>query len=424
MNLEQSVPGRKVQDTWYRVRNLIADMRHTLPAGTIGPFFNDRFGDTFGIIYGFTSDGFSRRELRDHVEAIRSRLLLVPDVSKIEVIGAQDERIFVEFSVRELANLGIDRQALVAALQSQNLVRPAGVIQTRDERLSLRVSGAFSSEADLLNVNFPVGDRMVRLADIATVRRGSADPPQPMFRVNGRGSDRPRHRHARGRRHPRPRREHQEGDGGDQRRPAARHRGSPRRRPGRHGRPRDRRFHDLAVAIRRHHPGRELHQPRRAARPRRRALDSADACDRLRGNVGRGHRHAADLARRPHHRARAPRRRRDDDDGCDGDPARRRRRKDEGRDLRLQALRDGDARRNARHHRRFRPDRFRGELGRRIHLLALRRRHDRPRCLVVRRGRVRAGARRRDADGAETRIGDRRTRASGARSSGAFSPRR
>ena len=101
------------------------------------------------------------------------------------MIGAQDERIFVEFSVRELANLGIDRAALVAALQSQNLVRPAGVIQTRDERLSLRVSGAFSSEADLLNVNFPVGDRMVRLADIATVRRGNADPPQPMFRVNG-----------------------------------------------------------------------------------------------------------------------------------------------------------------------------------------------------------------------------------------------
>lgn len=185
VNLKQSIPARDVQDTWYRVRNLVADVRHTLPQGTLGPFFNDRFGDTFGIIYGFTSDGFTGRELRDHVEAARSRLLLVPDVSKIEIIGAQDERIFVEFSVRELANLGIDRGMLLGALQSQNVVRPAGAIQTQDETLSLRVSGAFQSEADLLNVNFPVGDRMVRLADIATVRRGHSDPPQPMFRVNG-----------------------------------------------------------------------------------------------------------------------------------------------------------------------------------------------------------------------------------------------
>ena len=186
VDLKQSTPARDVQDTWYRVRNLVTDMRHTLPAGVVGPLFNDRFGDTFGIIYGFTSDGFSGRELRDYVEAARSRLLQVPDVSKIEIIGAQDERIFIEFSVRELANLGIDRNALLAALQSQNVVRPAGAIQTRNETMSLRVSGAFGSEADLLNVNFPVGDRMVRLADIATVRRGHVDPPQPMFRVNGR----------------------------------------------------------------------------------------------------------------------------------------------------------------------------------------------------------------------------------------------
>ncbi|KRE08135.1 ACR family transporter [Bosea sp. Root670] len=186
VNLKGDVPGRQVQDTWYRVRNLIADMRHTLPAGTLGPFFNDRFGDTFGIIYGFTSDGFTSRDLRDHVEAIRSRLLLVPDVSKIEIVGAQDERIFIEFSVRELANLGLDRSALLGALQAQNVVRPAGEVQTQDEKFSVRVSGAFQSEADLLGINFPVGDRMVRLADIATIRRGHADPPTPMFRVNGR----------------------------------------------------------------------------------------------------------------------------------------------------------------------------------------------------------------------------------------------
>ena len=160
-------------------------MRHTLPAGVVGPGFNDEFGDTFGFIYGFTADGFTHRELRDYVEDIRSRLLQVPDVSKIEILGAQDEQIFVEFSTQQLAGLGIDRAALIAALQAQNAVSPAGTIQTGDEKLLLRVSGAFHSEQDILDVNFLSNGRLIRLRDIADVRRAFADPPQPMFRVNG-----------------------------------------------------------------------------------------------------------------------------------------------------------------------------------------------------------------------------------------------
>ena len=109
----------------------------------------------------------------------------MPDVSKIEILGAQDEQIFLEFSTQRLAALGLDYPALIATLQAQNAVRPAGVLQTGDERISLRVSGAFDSELDLLDVNFVAGDRIVRLGDIAEVRRGYADPPQPMFRVNG-----------------------------------------------------------------------------------------------------------------------------------------------------------------------------------------------------------------------------------------------
>src|SRR5262245_28103036 len=138
-----------VPDLWYEARKKIGDMRHTLPAGVVGPAFNDEFGDTYGIIYGFTADGFSRRELRDYVEEVRSKLLLVPDISKIEILGAQDERIYVEFSMAKLAGLGIDRDTLVAALRAQNLVRPAGVVQTRDDTVSIRVSGAFHSERDL-----------------------------------------------------------------------------------------------------------------------------------------------------------------------------------------------------------------------------------------------------------------------------------
>jgi multidrug efflux pump subunit AcrB len=185
VNLKDSTGAKEIPDIWYHVRKSIGDMRHTLPAGVIGPGFNDEFGDTFGIIYGFTADGFTHRELRDYVEDVRSKLLHVPDVSKIEILGAQDEKIFVEFSMEELASLGIDRSALIAALQAQNVVQPAGIIQTGNEALSLRVSGAFRSEEDVGSVNFSVGGRMLRLSDIARVRRGFADPPQPLFRVNG-----------------------------------------------------------------------------------------------------------------------------------------------------------------------------------------------------------------------------------------------
>jgi multidrug efflux pump subunit AcrB len=177
--------GRTVADTWYEVRKKVADMRHSLPNGIVGPGFNDEFGDTFGIIYGFTADGFTHRELRDHVEDIRSRLLLVPDVSKIEILGEQDEHIFVDFSLETLAGLGVEPSVLIAALQAQNLVRPSGVLHTSEETLSLRVSGAFESEQDILDVNFTAGGRMLRLRDLAEVRRAYADPPQSLFRVNG-----------------------------------------------------------------------------------------------------------------------------------------------------------------------------------------------------------------------------------------------
>ncbi|KZD25419.1 efflux RND transporter permease subunit [Tardiphaga robiniae] len=185
VNLQGSANARQVSDTWYQVRKNIGDIRHTLPAGVVGPGFDDDFGDTFGIIYGFTSDGFTHRALRDYVEDVRSKLLLVPDVSKIELLGAQDERIFVEFSMKELASLGIDRTALLSALQTQNIIRPAGTIQTGDETLSLRVSGAFQSEQDVADINFVAGGRMIRLSDIARITRGYSDPPQPLFRVNG-----------------------------------------------------------------------------------------------------------------------------------------------------------------------------------------------------------------------------------------------
>ncbi|HOM13718.1 MAG TPA: efflux RND transporter permease subunit, partial [Rubrivivax sp.] len=185
VDLDETTDTADIPDVWYRVRRNIGDMRGTLPQGVLGPFFNDDFGDTFGIIYGFTADGFSFRELRDHAEAIRSRLLQVPDVAKVEVLGAQDERIYIEFSNEKLAGLRLNMQAIIGTLQAQNLLRPSGVINTDSERVYLRVSGAFDNERDIENVNLVIGERVVRLGDIAEVKRGFVDPPTPMFRVNG-----------------------------------------------------------------------------------------------------------------------------------------------------------------------------------------------------------------------------------------------
>ncbi len=185
VDLDETTDTADIPDVWYRVRRNIGDMRGTLPQGVVGPFFNDDFGDTFGIIYGFTGDGFSFRELRDYVEDARSQLLQVPDVHKVELLGAQDERIYIEFSPATLASLRLDYGTIIATLQAQNVLRPAGVIQTDRERVYLRVTGAFDNERDIEAVNIASGDRIYRLGDIAKVYRGVVDPPQPMFRVNG-----------------------------------------------------------------------------------------------------------------------------------------------------------------------------------------------------------------------------------------------
>ena len=183
--LKDSTRPAQVPDIWYQVRKKVYDIRNDMPQGIVGPGFNDEFGDTYGIVYGFTADGFTLRELRDYVDDVRKKLLELPDISKIDILGAQDERIYVEFSTEQLAGLGIDRAALIAALNAQNAVTPQGVVQTKDEKILVRVSGAFRSAQDILAVNFAVNGRTIRLGDIARVTRGPADPAQPMFRVNG-----------------------------------------------------------------------------------------------------------------------------------------------------------------------------------------------------------------------------------------------
>lgn len=185
VNLKDTTKARDVTPTWLRVRNMIGDIRGDFPQGIVGPVFNDRFGDVFGNVYAFTSDGLTPRQLRDYVENVRAQVLTVPNVGKVDLIGVRDEVIYLEFSTRQLAALGVDQQAIIRTLQSQNAITPSGVIQAGPERVALRVGGQFASEESLRAVNFRINDRFFRLSDVATVTRGYTDPPKSLFRFKG-----------------------------------------------------------------------------------------------------------------------------------------------------------------------------------------------------------------------------------------------
>ncbi len=183
--LRDTTDGKKIPDIWYQVRKKINDIRGDFPSDIQGPGFNDEFGDVFGSIYAFTADGFSFRQLRDYVEQVRAEIREVPNLGKVELIGEQDEVIYLNFSTRKLAALGIDQRQVMQSLQAQNAVTPSGVIEAGQERISVRTSGQYASEKDLENVNLRLNDRFYRLADIAEIQRGLADPPTPRFRFNG-----------------------------------------------------------------------------------------------------------------------------------------------------------------------------------------------------------------------------------------------
>jgi multidrug efflux pump subunit AcrB len=185
VDLLATTKAKDVAGTWVRIRNMIADIKGDFPSGVVGPFFNDRFGDVFGNIFAFTSDGLSQRQLRDRVEDARSKILTVPNVGKVDVIGAQDEAIYLEFSTRKIAALGIDRQAVISTLQAQNAVTASGFVEAGPERIALRVGGQFTSEESLRAINLRVNDRFFPLTDIATIKRGYVDPPSSLFRFNG-----------------------------------------------------------------------------------------------------------------------------------------------------------------------------------------------------------------------------------------------
>jgi multidrug efflux pump subunit AcrB len=192
LQLKDSSPPKEVPDSWYQARKRVGDMRSTLPQGVIGPVFNDNFGDVYGSIFALRSDGFSREETRRFAERVRQQLLRVPDVAKVEIFGAQAEKVFVEISHRRLAQLGLDMNQVIAQIGAQNAVEGAGVLNAGTENLQLRVAGQFNSVEELARlpiraVNPATGaGSTLKLSDIATVRRDYADPPSVKVRHQGR----------------------------------------------------------------------------------------------------------------------------------------------------------------------------------------------------------------------------------------------
>ncbi|MGH8026224.1 MAG: efflux RND transporter permease subunit, partial [Pseudoxanthomonas sp.] len=180
-----SMHSDEVPELWYQVRKKVGDIKATLPEGVVGPFFNDEFGDTFGNIYALTGPGFDYAVMKDYAERIQLELQRVPDVGKVELIGLQDEKVWIELSNTKLATLGIPLSQVQQALDQQNAVTSAGFFETTTDRVQLRVSGAFHSVEEIRDFPIQAGGRTLRLGDIADVHRGFADPSAPKMRFMG-----------------------------------------------------------------------------------------------------------------------------------------------------------------------------------------------------------------------------------------------
>jgi multidrug efflux pump len=185
VELTDDMRKKDVTDTWYQVRKKMADARNSLPPEMVGPFYNDEFGDVFGSIWAFTADGMTLTELRDAVEAVRQELITVRDVNKIELVGVQDDRLFIELSNQKLATLGLDPTTISQQLQNQISVVPSGSFQTGTLTVPTRVSGDINALKSLTELRLNAGGRSIALKDIATITRGTIDPALITMRYGG-----------------------------------------------------------------------------------------------------------------------------------------------------------------------------------------------------------------------------------------------
>ncbi|KWO80008.1 multidrug transporter AcrB [Burkholderia ubonensis] len=183
--MKDSAPVDQVPETWYQVRKKVGDIRATLPKGAVGPFFNDEFGDVYTNIYALEGDGYSPAQLHDYADKLRTVLLRVPGVAKVDYFGDPAQHVFVEISNAQLTRLAITPQQLAQAIDAQNAVAPVGTIMTADDRVFVRPSGAFKDTQALADMLITVNGRTFRLGDVAKVTRGYDDPPITQMRTNG-----------------------------------------------------------------------------------------------------------------------------------------------------------------------------------------------------------------------------------------------
>lgn len=188
VNLRGEFRGREVSDAFYQVRKKIGDIQNSFPEGVLGPYFNDEFGDTYIALYALAGDGFSYPELRDFARNARDILLRVKGVSKVDLLGVQEEKIYIEVPSRVLADRNISAQDIQTALAGQNAQTPAGAIETREKAVRLDVQGSLLTAAQIRELRVRAGNETVRLGDIASVRRGTEEPPVSKIRENGKES--------------------------------------------------------------------------------------------------------------------------------------------------------------------------------------------------------------------------------------------
>ncbi|WP_045226282.1 efflux RND transporter permease subunit [Methyloterricola oryzae] len=185
INAREDIPADEIPDLWYQARKKVGDIGLRLPPGVIGPFFNDEFGDTYSVIYAFSGEGFGYAELKDLAESARQRFLRVPDVEKVDLIGTQDEKIFVEFSDKKLAKLGFSTAQIGEALRGQNTLASTGQVEEPRRNLPIRITGSLASVDEVANLAVRVNGTSIRIADVATVRRGYEEPAEFKMRFNG-----------------------------------------------------------------------------------------------------------------------------------------------------------------------------------------------------------------------------------------------
>lgn len=185
VNLKDSVPADEVQTRWHEVRNMVSDVWGTLPAGVVGPIINDRFDDVYGSIYAVTGEGFSYEEKRKYAEALRQRMLRIEDVQKVELLGVQEQTLYVEMDQNKLASFGMSPSDVFQLIRQQGLMTPSGVIRTDARNVAVRVMGLLPAADALRAIPIHAGDRSFRLGDVAEVWQAYADPETALMVFNG-----------------------------------------------------------------------------------------------------------------------------------------------------------------------------------------------------------------------------------------------